>query len=439
MSSLGGSAPSVLAAQASRAAVDAARREVRGGRPAPDFDSIVEAARANLRSLSRSLLRPVINATGVIVHTNLGRVPLGERQAAAIHDIATGYSNLEFDLQAGRRGSRHSGVGSLLTALTGAEAALVTNNNAAAVLTTLAALCSGREVVISRGELIEIGGHFRIPDVMAASGARLVEIGTTNRTHLHDYEAAITPETAAILKVHRSNYRVVGFTSEVPQRSLAELAKGHVIPFLYDIGSGLLEHGPEWADSEPSVTAALEDGADLVMFSGDKLLGGPQAGVIAGNAGLVARVAEHPLMRAVRPDKLTLAALQATVLSYLEGDEASLPLWRMIGHSSEDLHLRAESLAGQISGRLGDEGTKAEAVVSGSVTGGGSLPGTEMASWAVAVSHGSLSPEGLGGALRAGDPPVIARIEDDRILLDLRCVPPEADDRLASALLAVLG
>jgi L-seryl-tRNA(Ser) seleniumtransferase len=326
-------------------------------------------------------------------------------------------------------------MATLLTAVIGAEAAVVTNNNAAAVLVSLASLCAGREVIISRGELIEIGGRFRIPDVMAASGAKLVEVGTTNRTHLRDYEDAIRPDTAAILKVHRSNYQVVGFTAEVDQRSLGRLARGRGVAFLYDIGSGLIERGPEWTEDEPTVVAALEDGADLVMFSADKLLGGPQAGIVAGRSELVERVSNHPLMRAVRPDKLTLAALQATLLAYLENDQTSLPIWQMTAQTSQELERRATSL----SNALRDiPAAKAEAVVSESVLGGGSLPGSDIPSWAVAITHESLSADDIGRALRSGHPPVIARIEDDRLLIDMRCAPPGSDDLLTGAVRASL-
>jgi L-seryl-tRNA(Ser) seleniumtransferase len=354
--------------------------------------------------------------------------------------VAGAYSNLEYDVDAGRRGSRYGHAGSLLTTLTGADAAIVVNNNAAAVLVALAALCSGREVIISRGELIEIGGEFRIPDVMEVSGAKLVEVGTTNRTHLVDYERAITQDTAAILKVHPSNYRVVGFTASVAERELGRMAKGRGVTFICDLGSGLIGTGddPEWTSSEPRVADALEAGADVVTFSGDKLLGGPQAGIIVGRADCIEKIARHPLMRAVRPDKMTLAALQATLEAYLTDRPGELPLWQMANASSESLEKRAEELAHHLSG-LSASGLKAEAVPTEAVAGGGSLPGAEVASWAVALTHSELSADELSRALRVGDPPVIARIEDDRLLLDLRTVPPADDATVASAVRSALG
>ena len=437
MAALASDEPAPLAAAASRRAVDEARAAVLEGAPAPSFEAVVASARAHLEAGFRTMLTPVINATGVLVHTNLGRVPLGEAQLDAVLEAAGGYSNLELDLASGRRGSRHAHAASLLRTLTGAEAAIVVNNNAAAVLDALAALCAGREVIISRGELIEIGGQFRIPDVMASSGARLVEVGTTNRTHLRDYEAALSADTAAILKVHPSNYKVVGFTAEVPARDLARLARGRGVPLLYDLGSGLLEHRGGWTAGEPSVAAALEDGADVVMFSGDKLLGGPQAGILLGRSSMIAKIGLHPLMRAVRPDKMTLAALQATLIAYLRGEDPDLPLWRMADASSDELRERAERLARAIAGGVG--GVKAEAVPSQAVTGGGSLPGAEIASWAVAVSHPARGAEEIDAALRCGRPPVVGRIADDVMVLDMRTVLPAQDEALAGGVVAALN
>jgi L-seryl-tRNA(Ser) seleniumtransferase len=431
--------PSPIVTDAARRAVEAVRANVRGGAPTPSFEEIVDTARAFVADHRRALLRPVINATGVLIHTNLGRVPLGDRQRAAVDRISGTYSNLEYDLDAGTRGSRYTRARSLLTALTGAESALVVNNNAAAVLLVLSALCKDRDVLISRGELIEIGGEFRMPDVMAQSGARLIEVGTTNRTHLADYERAITPETAAILKVHPSNFRITGFSATPHQRDLARLARGRGLLLIYDIGSGLISapRGLPWIHTEPLVGDALTD-ADLVMFSGDKLLAGPQAGVILGRVGLVDKLAKHPLARPLRVDKMTLAALEATIELYLEGRAEELPLWQMLLASPQELRDRAEALARRTQSAT-DERVKAEAVAVSAIMGGGSLPGAEMSSWAVALSHAERSTDEIERALRMCDPPVIGRIDDDRILLDLRTVPRAADDAVADSLRTVLG
>ncbi|HEX2051406.1 MAG TPA: L-seryl-tRNA(Sec) selenium transferase [Actinomycetota bacterium] len=432
LAALDDDSPHDARADAVRAAVADARRAVARGGHAPSVDDVAHAAAARLAARRRALLGPVINATGVIVHTNLGRVPLGRTQLDAVARVARGYSNLEYDVARGGRGRRHDHAATLLRELTGAEAALVVNNNAAAVLVVLAALCAGRDVVISRGELVEIGGEFRIPDVMAASGARLVEVGTTNRTHLADYERALGPDTAAILKVHPSNYRVVGFTASVADRDVARLARGRGVPFLYDLGSGLVEPPGDapWSRDEPRVADALAAGADVVTFSGDKLLGGPQAGVIVGRARLVETIARHPLVRAVRPGKMTLAALEATLDAYLSGRAADLPLWGMALAAPETLEARASALASALDGGAG---VKAEAVPTRAVTGGGSLPGAELGSWAVALTHPTTPPDELDAALRAASPPVIARTEDDRVLLDVRTIAPDDDERLLAA------
>jgi L-seryl-tRNA(Ser) seleniumtransferase len=306
--------PRAVIADAVRTVVDAARRSARRTKTVPAASEITAMARAEIARRRAQLLRPVVNATGVILHTNLGRAPLSDRAIEAVVDIARGYSNLEWDAALGRRGDRYVHVEPMLAVLTGAEAALVVNNNAAAVLLVCAALASGREVVVSRGELIEIGGEFRIPDVLEQSGARLREVGTTNRTRASDYAKAIGDATALLLKVHPSNYRVVGFTAEPTVAELAAVARTHKVPLVYDTGSGLV--GRELAD-EPVVTNALRDGADLVCFSGDKLFGGPQAGIVVGSADLVSRLRTHPLLRAVRPGKMQLAALGATVAAYL--------------------------------------------------------------------------------------------------------------------------
>ena len=429
--------PARTATALARRAVDAAREKVVQGAAAPSAEEIAVQALALSADDRRARLIPVVNATGVLIHTNLGRVPLGEEQLDAVRAVAGGYSNLEYDVDAGRRGTRYAHARSMVAELTGAEDALVVNNCAAAVLLVLSTLCAGREVLISRGELIEIGGEFRIPDVMAASGAQLVEVGTTNRTHLADFEKAITPETGAILKVHPSNYRVVGFTASVAGRDLARLARGRRITFVHDLGSGLVADSPFGGADEPAVQHAVADGADLVTFSGDKLLGGPQAGIVAGSADLVARLGKNPLLRALRVDKMTLAALQSTLTAHLEGRPGSLPLWAMAGTSPEVLEGRARAIAGEVERHIGETsaGAKIEAVPSRAVTGGGSMPGEDFGSWAVAVRHPEVGPQEIAGRLRRGPgAPVIGRIEDGVLLLDLRAVPPNADSQIVEAL-----
>ena len=425
---LGGTAPPTALTAAARRAIDEARSAIRAGGPAPSLEELAGRAKNHLWQRDRTFLQPVINATGVLIHTNLGRVPLGDEQVEAVRKVAAGYSNLEYDVATGKRGTRYAHATRLICELTGAEAALVVNNNAAAVLLTLSALSAGKEVIISRGELVEIGGEFRIPDVMAASGTKVVEVGTTNRTHLADYERAITPNTAAILKVHPSNYRVVGFTAAVPARDVARLALGRHICFVHDLGSGLIED-PGFAVDEPLVRSAFEDGADLVTFSGDKLLGGPQAGIVAGRAKLIDKLAHHPLLRALRPDKMTLAALEATLDLHLRGQATSLPLWHMASTSLEELEGRATGLARALEKQLG-QGTKVEVTPLSSVAGGGSLPGLELPSFGLTISDGERSSAELQRRLRYGTPPVIGRVEEDRLVLDLRTVPPDQDATL---------
>jgi len=431
--------PPPIATAVARLAVDRARARVRAGESL-SFEEIESDAVRLLETRSRARLSKIINATGVLIHTNLGRSPLGEKQMEAVQRVASGYSNLEYDIDAGRRGSRYAHARAPLVALTGAQSALVVNNCAAALLLTLTGLCKEREVIISRGELVEIGGEFRIPDVLAASGARLKEIGTTNRTHLIDYERAIGPETGAILKVHPSNYKMLGFTAAVEARALARLARGRGVLFINDLGSGLINspsHAP-WLEREPTVEAAVADGADIVTFSGDKLLGGPQAGMIVGRSELIDTLARHPLLRALRVDKMTLAALEATFEILLRGTLDELPLWRMATASLESLEGRARALAGRLA-PLTDQGVKIEAIASRAVTGGGSLPGEDIGSWAIALVHPERSVDELERALRTGDGPVIARIEDDRLLIDLRAVAPADDDALAASVLAALS
>jgi L-seryl-tRNA(Ser) seleniumtransferase len=425
-----------LVVEAARAVLGEVRERVLqdDGVPVPDSADLVALVAARVLESVRSTLRPTINATGVIIHTNLGRSPLSDAALAAIQTVASGYSNLEYDLEAGGRGSRYTHAADLLSRLTGAKAALVVNNNAAAVLLILGALAEGREVLISRGQLVEIGGGFRVPEVMEASGARLVEVGTTNRTYIEDYEAAITRETAALLLVHSSNFRMVGFTHEATMAEMAELAHSRGLLALYDLGSGsLLDTASLGAGREPTVQAAVQDGADLVCFSGDKLLGGPQAGLIVGRSDLIQRLARYPLTRALRVGKSTLAALQATLLAYLRGQAvAEIPIWRMIATPLAEVEARAATWAQA----LRADGVMAQVVPGESTVGGGSLPGESFPSRLLALSV--PAPDQVAARLRAGDPPVVARIEGDRLHLDPRTVLPGQDAELLAALRRVL-
>jgi L-seryl-tRNA(Ser) seleniumtransferase len=399
-----------LAVEAARMVLARAREQIQAGEDPGDLRTQVLA---ELGAARAPQLRRVINATGVIIHTNLGRAPLAEAALDRIREIARGYSNLEYDLGAGARGSRQDHVAGILRRLTGAEAALVVNNNAAAVMLALAALAEGREVLVSRGELIEIGDGFRIPDVLERSGARLREVGTTNRTRAADYEASIGPDTAVLLRVHQSNFRVVGFTEQPRLEELAQVAQSHKLPLVDDLGSGVLL---DIAD-EPTARASLAAGADLVSFSGDKLLGGPQAGIVVGRADLVEKLRRHPLQRALRADKLTLAALEGTLTLALDSPD-EIPVLRMLREPAQTVRARAERLAAQVGGEV--EQTVARA-------GGGALPLTELPSFACAVE------EELAAKLRAGDPPVIAVVRDGRTLLDCRTLTDTEADEAAVA------
>jgi L-seryl-tRNA(Ser) seleniumtransferase len=405
-----------LVVDVARDVLERAREEIRAGADPGDLRARLGDALANAR---RPSLRRVLNATGVIVHTNLGRAPLADAALDHVRETARGYSNLEYDLSTGSRGSRQDHVASILRRLTGAEAALVVNNNAAAVLLALAALAEGREVVVSRGELIEIGDGFRIPDVLARSGARLVEVGTTNRTRAADYERAIGPETAVLLRVHQSNFRVVGFTEQPRVEELAAVARRHELPLVDDLGSGVLT---ELTD-EPSARNALASGADLVCFSGDKLLGGPQAGIVVGRADLVERLRRHPLQRALRADKLTLAALEGTLLAYLDKPRR-IPVLRMLREPAEVVQARAERLAELVGGSV--EETVAR-------VGGGALPLAELPSFACAVD------ESLAVPLRLGDPSVVGILRDGKLLLDCRTLRDDELPDLAAAVDAARG
>ncbi len=386
--------------------------------------------------LRRPRLRPVVNATGVILHTNLGRAPLAAAAAEAAAAIAVRYSTLEFDPRTGRRGRRHDLVGELLRHLSGAEAAAVVNNCAAAVLLMLTALAKGKEVIVARGELVEIGGGFRMPEIMRLSGARLVEVGTTNRTRAEDYAAAITPRTAAIMKVHASNFQVVGFTESVEIKTLAAIAREHRLLLLHDLGSGaLLETAPYGLAEEPRIQDSVQSGADLVATSADKLLGGPQAGLLLGRAALVDRVMKHPLARAVRVDKLTLAALIATLDLYLTQSVGELPIWNMLGASAESLAVRARAWQS----RLMERGAAVEIASAESTVGGGSLPGERLATTVLAITPRRGGAADLLRRLREHEPPVIGRIVEERVLLDPRTVLPGEDEVVLDAVLAALA
>jgi L-seryl-tRNA(Ser) seleniumtransferase len=412
-----------LTVRAARDTLDAARQELQQGAACPPLETLAQHVEQRLVASLQPTLRPAINATGVIVHTNLGRAPLSAAARSAMDAVALAYSNLEYDLDAGRRGSRYVHAEELLCRLTGAEAALVVNNNAAALLLILMCFAQGQEVIISRSQLVEIGGGFRIPDVMRQSGAHLVEVGTTNRTYLHDYEAAITGETVALMRVHRSNFRLMGFTHEPALGDMATLAAERQILFFDDLGSGtLLDTVPYGLAHEPTIQESVQAGVSLVTCSGDKLLGGPQAGIILGKAELIARLKKFPLTRALRVDKTTLAGLQATLRHYLL-DEAlqEVPVWRMISQEAAAIRRRANSWRRRLQG----QGVPARVVSGRSAVGGGSLPGETLATHLVAVA--CPAPDVVAARLRGGHPPVITRIEDDHLVLDPRTVLPEQE------------
>ena len=420
------SRPTVL--QVAREYLDEARVRLKGGEPAPLFDDIIGSICARISSIASSSLRPVINATGVILHTNLGRAPMSEETARAMAECSIGYVNLEIDLDDGKRGSRQIHVESLLCRLTGAEAALVVNNNASAVLLALSALAKRKEVIVSRGQAVEIGGGFRIPNVMRQSGAKLIEVGTTNRTYVSDYEEAITPRTAALLRVHSSNFKVVGFAESVGIGELVGLGKRRGITVLDDIGSGCLIDTTRFGlEYEPLVQDSVKAGVDLIMFSGDKLLGGPQAGIIVGREELIAKLRKHPLARAVRIDKVRLAGLAATLIHYIKGEaEDKISVWHMISMPVGDIEKRARAW----SKALG----KAASVIDGrSMIGGGSIPGGTLPTRLISIDCRGKAQK-LAEELRKGSTSVIGRIEENNLILDPRTVLPEEDEILVSSL-----
>jgi L-seryl-tRNA(Ser) seleniumtransferase len=415
--------PRSAAVAASRRELEERRSRILAGEDAEtDFDRLVDAATRRGADLAAGSLRPVINATGVILHTNLGRAPLAAEAAEAAARIGAGYSNLELDLEGGERGSRQAHVEPLLRELSGAEAALAVNNNAAAVLLALAASAAGREVVIARGQLVEIGGSFRIPEILKQSGARLVEVGTTNRTRVDDYAGAIGPDTAALMRVHQSNFRTVGFTEEVSLGELRDLAWSHDLALIDDLGSGALEP----IGDEPTVRVSVEAGADLVCWSADKLLGGPQAGVIVGTATAVEGCRAHPLARALRLDKLQLAALEATLRLHRDGGSAAIPALAMLHAGEAELRQRAERVAAAIGGTATVQRSTA-------VAGGGSLPLLELEGPVCALDPGSIGADSLATELRHHEPPVIARVEEGRVLLDPRTMTDAEADEAAAA------
>ena len=419
-----------------RDALDEARIAIADGQPAPPADEWPARIDARLSVSFQPSIRPVINATGVIVHTNLGRAPLSQAARAVVDAVSLGYSNLEYDLDAGHRGSRHDHARALLRTLSGAEDAMVVNNNAAAVYFVLTAFCQEREVLISRGQLVEIGGGFRIPDVLRQSGAKLVEVGATNRTHLRDFSRAVTPETRAIMRVHSSNFRQIGFVTQPALADLVALAhgverdKGDGVLLIDDLGSGsFLETGTYGLAPEPTVQESVAAGADLITFSGDKLLGGPQAGLIVGKAELIEQLRRHPMARAIRVGKMTLAALEATLQAYRRGRAAEeIPVWRMISAPADALRSRVEAWRESLTAA----GLGSQVIPGKSAVGGGSLPGETLPTWLLALE--TDAPDAAAARLRAGSTPVICRIQQDRLLFDPRTVLPEQEEALVGIL-----
>ena len=425
-----------------RQATDSARKELLADRDeggeamTPEYlqEKIVAEAAGECGRMLQPSLRKVVNATGVVLHTNLGRAPLSERALRAIQAVAEGYSTLEYDLVAGSRGERYSHVAQRLEKLTGAEAALVVNNNAAAVLLAVAGIARGREVIVSRGELVEIGGSFRIPDVIRQSGATLVEVGTTNKTRLGDYAAAITPDTAAILKVHTSNFKIVGFTSQPSFAELCGLCREKGVVAINDVGSGTLLPLSLGGRCEPTVQECISAGFDLVTFSGDKLLGSGQAGIIAGRRAYIDKIKQEPLLRAVRIDKLSLAALEGTLTDYMTGRAAELiPGWGMLNAAADELHSQAQALLSRLSPLL-PAGWRAAVVPTRSLAGGGSLPAVELAGYGVELVPDGMTAARLERRLRENPVPVVALIRDEAMIFDVRCLRPGDDTILCEAL-----
>jgi L-seryl-tRNA(Ser) seleniumtransferase len=443
-------APRPLVVDAVRDAIESVRERILGGGGVePSHDAIARDAVARAELAARPSLRPVINATGIIVHTNLGRSVLSQPAAEAVREVATAYSTLEYDIESGERGSRHVHVESLLCRLTGADAAMAVNNNAAAVMLGLASLSRGKEAIVSRGQLVEIGGSFRIPDIMRESGATMVEVGTTNKTHLADYESAITDRTGLLLKVHSSNFRVIGFTEDVSVAQLVELGAARGVPVFEDQGSGVLIDLRKYGlPHEPTVSEAIEQGAHLVSCSGDKLLGGPQAGILVGSWDVIQRLKKHPMARAVRLDKMTLAALEVTLRAYLDVERAlqEIPTLRMLTATQAEMGERAAEVASRLRDALSAAGAgdaaRIETTEDVSRAGGGALPLADIPTVVVAITPGSGSAS--VGALEAhlrcsAEPAIIARINEGRLLIDPRTVLEGQDEVLIARLAEVLG
>jgi len=428
--------PHELVVNLARESLDCYRTAISQGAEPPPVSEIIENIVNQSRALSLPVLRTLINATGVVLHTNLGRAPLSEESIAAMSAISRDYNNLEFDLQKGERGSRHVHVERLLCRLTGAEAALVVNNNASAVLLGLTALAKRKEVIVSRGQAVEIGGGFRIPEVMRQSGAKLIEVGTTNRTYIRDYEQAVTPQTVALLRVHPSNFMVVGFTHMVTLEEMVELGKQCHIPVFDDLGSGCpLDTTRFGLAPEPVIQDSIAKGADLVFFSGDKLLGGPQAGIVIGKNIYIEKMKKHPLMRAIRMDKIRLAGLAATLMHYLKGEALiKVPVWRMISMSLAEIDSRAKVWAASM-------GDQAQIIDGESLIGGGSLPGAALPTRLVAVGNAKkpILAQKIARCLRSQDPPVVGRISDNLYCLDPRTVLPQDDEIVIRALKELRG
>lgn len=437
-----------------RAVIEEKRQEILKGSLDDDscvkYDTILNQAADRIIFFKRRSLRKVINATGVVLHTNLGRARLSQAAIDAVAEAAANYSTLEYDPEAGHRGSRHDHVEKLICRITGAEAAMVVNNNAAATMITLTVTGCGHEIILSRGEMVEIGGSFRVPEIMEQSGARLVEIGTTNKTKLSDYENHITPDTSALLKVHTSNYKVIGFTESVSVRELKALGEKYDLPVIYDMGSGLMTDLSSYGVDEPTVKAALADGADIVLFSGDKLLGGPQGGVIIGKKVWIDRMKKHPLARVLRVDKMTLAAMEATFRSYYNDDKAlsEIPVLRMITASSDQMKEAAVRMAALLESLLKDTGRPDQGPAcpvhisieeAEDKVGGGSAPASVLAGYALAVETDRMRPDGIEAALRSGDVPVISRINHDKVMLDPRTMTEEEQDYAVRKLAEILN